>query len=185
MMTSRILAIVAAVVCSISGTASATNLKPIEPRTLQNTVEATAKELLLPGVIVLLHAPPRQICFWPRHDGAWRQDTAPRRHLLQDRLEYQDDDGRCDRAARTGRENETRRMDNAWTKSSRCLGSVEVFSSQIAMRLKPDSFVGLGPVQNGNFGSSFYAAGLHGELCASVRPLKAPRSWMPTLREAI
>ena len=62
-MTSRILAIVAAVVCSISGTASATNLKPIEPRTLQNTVEATAKELLLPGVMVLLHTPQGRFAF--------------------------------------------------------------------------------------------------------------------------
>ena len=52
MMISRILAMVAAVACSVGGMAmSATNLKPIEPLTLQNTVETTAKELLLPGAI--------------------------------------------------------------------------------------------------------------------------------------
>jgi D-alanyl-D-alanine carboxypeptidase len=58
MMTSRILAIVIAVACSSGGTAAfATNLKLIEPLALQNTVEATAQELLLPGAMVLLHTP--------------------------------------------------------------------------------------------------------------------------------
>jgi D-alanyl-D-alanine carboxypeptidase len=64
MMTSRRLAIVAAVACSIGGmAASATNLKPIEPLTLQNTVAATAKELLLPGAMVLLRTPQGTFAF--------------------------------------------------------------------------------------------------------------------------
>jgi D-alanyl-D-alanine carboxypeptidase len=64
MMTSRRLAIVAAVVCSIGGTAaSATNLKPIDPPTLQNAVEATAKELLLPGAMVRRRTPQGTFAF--------------------------------------------------------------------------------------------------------------------------
>jgi D-alanyl-D-alanine carboxypeptidase len=64
MMTSRRLAIVATVACSIGGMAgSATNLKPIEPLTLQNTVAATAKELLLPGAMVLLRMPQGTFAF--------------------------------------------------------------------------------------------------------------------------
>jgi D-alanyl-D-alanine carboxypeptidase len=64
MMTSRRLAIVAAVACSIGGmAASATNLKPIEPLTLQNTVAATARELLLPGAMVLLRTPQGTFAF--------------------------------------------------------------------------------------------------------------------------
>ena len=54
-MTARKLGIVVAVACSISGTAEATtNLKPFDPVALQSVVEATAKELLLPGAMVLL-----------------------------------------------------------------------------------------------------------------------------------
>jgi hypothetical protein len=53
--TTRILGIVVVVVCFISGTAGATtNLKPFDPVALQGVVEPTAKELLLPGVMVLL-----------------------------------------------------------------------------------------------------------------------------------
>ncbi|MGO9237692.1 MAG: hypothetical protein ACLP4V_27750 [Methylocella sp.] len=53
-MTARKLAIVVAVACSISGTAEATtNLKPFDPVALQSVVEATAKELLLPGAMGL------------------------------------------------------------------------------------------------------------------------------------
>jgi D-alanyl-D-alanine carboxypeptidase len=64
MMTSRILAIVVAVACSVGGmAASATNLKPIEPLTLQNAVESTDKELLLPGAMVLLHTPQGNYAF--------------------------------------------------------------------------------------------------------------------------
>ena len=43
--------------------ASATNLKPIEPLALQNVVEATARELLLPGAMVLLRTPQGQFAF--------------------------------------------------------------------------------------------------------------------------
>jgi D-alanyl-D-alanine carboxypeptidase len=63
-MTSRILGIVAAVACSVSGTAEATtNLKPFEPVGLQGVVEATAKELLLPGTVVLLRTPQGDFSF--------------------------------------------------------------------------------------------------------------------------
>ena len=52
-MTTRILSIVVAVACSVSGTAEATtNLKPFDPVALQGVVEATAKKLLLPGAMV-------------------------------------------------------------------------------------------------------------------------------------
>jgi D-alanyl-D-alanine carboxypeptidase len=50
--------------CSIGGmAASATNLKPIEPLTFQNAVAATAKELLLPGAMVLLRTPQGTFAF--------------------------------------------------------------------------------------------------------------------------
>jgi D-alanyl-D-alanine carboxypeptidase len=57
-MTTRILGIVATVARSVSGPAEATtNLKPFEPVALQGVVEATARELLLPGAMVLLRTP--------------------------------------------------------------------------------------------------------------------------------
>jgi D-alanyl-D-alanine carboxypeptidase len=63
-MTTRLLGIVAAVVCSISGTAEATtNLKPFEPVALQGVVETTAKELRLPGGVVLLRTPHGDFAF--------------------------------------------------------------------------------------------------------------------------
>ena len=63
-MTVRILGIVVAVACSLSGTAEATtNLKPFEPVALQGVVEATAKELLLPGAMVLLRTPQGDFAF--------------------------------------------------------------------------------------------------------------------------
>jgi D-alanyl-D-alanine carboxypeptidase len=63
-MTTRILGIVVAVACSIGGTAEATtNLKPFDPAALQSVVEATAKELLLPGVMVLLRTPKADLTF--------------------------------------------------------------------------------------------------------------------------
>jgi hypothetical protein len=69
-MTTRILALVFVVACSLGGTAaSATNLKPFDPVALRDTVEATAKELMVPGTMVLL-----------RHDGAGRYDAAARRY---------------------------------------------------------------------------------------------------------
>lgn len=63
-MTARSFGIVIAVVCSVSGTAaSATNLKPFDPVALQATVEATGKELLLPGAMVLLRTPQGDFAF--------------------------------------------------------------------------------------------------------------------------
>ena len=63
-MTARTLGIVVAVACSISGTAEATtNLKPFDPVALQGVVEATAKELLLPGAMVLLRTPQGDFAF--------------------------------------------------------------------------------------------------------------------------
>jgi D-alanyl-D-alanine carboxypeptidase len=63
-MTTRILSIVVAVACSVSGTAEATtNLKPFEPVALQDVVETTAKELLLPGAMVLLRTPQGDFAF--------------------------------------------------------------------------------------------------------------------------
>ena len=38
-------------------TAQSSALKPIDPAALQTTVDATAKELLIPGVVVLLRTP--------------------------------------------------------------------------------------------------------------------------------
>src|SRR5262245_18909159 len=57
-MTTLILALVVAVACSLYATsASATNLKPFDPAALRDTVEAAAKELMLPGTMVLLRTP--------------------------------------------------------------------------------------------------------------------------------
>ena len=63
-MTQRIVGIVAAVACSVAGTAEATtNLKPFDPVALQGVAETTAKELLLPGAMVLLHTPQGDFAF--------------------------------------------------------------------------------------------------------------------------
>lgn len=63
-MTTRILALVVAVACSFGGTAaSARNLKPLDPVALRDTVEATAKELMLPGAMVLLRTPQGEFVF--------------------------------------------------------------------------------------------------------------------------
>jgi D-alanyl-D-alanine carboxypeptidase len=63
-MTTRILGIVTAIACSTSWTATATtNLKSFESAALQGIVETTAKELLLPGAIVLLRTPQGNIAF--------------------------------------------------------------------------------------------------------------------------
>src|SRR6516164_145956 len=63
-MTTRILGIVTAIACSTSWTAKATtNLKSFEPVALQGVVETTAKELLLPGAMVLLRTPQGNIAF--------------------------------------------------------------------------------------------------------------------------
>jgi D-alanyl-D-alanine carboxypeptidase len=58
------LAIVVAVAYSLGGTAaSATNLKPFDPVALRDAVEATAKELMLPGTMVLLRTPQGEFVF--------------------------------------------------------------------------------------------------------------------------
>jgi len=63
-MTARILGIVVAVACFVSGMVEATtNLKPFGPVALQDVVEATAKELLLPGTMVLLRTPRGDLAF--------------------------------------------------------------------------------------------------------------------------
>ncbi len=57
-MITRILRTVVVVVCSAGAMgASATNLKPIDSVALQGVVAATAKELLLPGAMILLRTP--------------------------------------------------------------------------------------------------------------------------------
>lgn len=63
-MITRLLGVVVAVACSLGATAaSATNLKPFDPVALQAVVEALGKELLLPGAMVLLHAPQGDFAF--------------------------------------------------------------------------------------------------------------------------
>jgi len=63
-MTTRFLALVVALACSYGGTAaSATNLKPFEPVELRGAVETIAKELLLPGAMVLLRTPQGEFAF--------------------------------------------------------------------------------------------------------------------------
>jgi D-alanyl-D-alanine carboxypeptidase len=63
-MITQILALVLAVACSFGATAaSATNLKPFDPVALRDTVEATAKELMLPGTMVLLRTPQGEFVF--------------------------------------------------------------------------------------------------------------------------
>jgi D-alanyl-D-alanine carboxypeptidase len=53
-----------AVACIISGTAeAATNLKPFDPVALQGVVERSAKELRLPGAMVLLRTPQGEFAF--------------------------------------------------------------------------------------------------------------------------
>lgn len=55
---------VIAVACFVSGAAEATtNLKPFDPVALQGVVEATAKELRLPGALVLLRTPQGDFTF--------------------------------------------------------------------------------------------------------------------------
>jgi D-alanyl-D-alanine carboxypeptidase len=63
-MTTRMLGILVAVACSVSGTAEATtNLEPFDPVALQGVLEATAEELLLPGAMVLLRTPQGNLAF--------------------------------------------------------------------------------------------------------------------------
>jgi len=60
----RTLAIAVAAACAVGGTpASATNLKPIDPVALQDAVDATAKQLMLPGAVVLLRTTQGEFVF--------------------------------------------------------------------------------------------------------------------------
>ena len=63
-MITRILGLVAAVACSVGRSAEATtNLKPFDPVAVQDVAETTAKELLLPGAMVLLRTPQDDLAF--------------------------------------------------------------------------------------------------------------------------
>jgi D-alanyl-D-alanine carboxypeptidase len=63
-MTTRIVGIVVAMACSLSTAAQATtNLRPFDPAAIERVVEATAKDLLLPGVMVLLRTPQGNLTF--------------------------------------------------------------------------------------------------------------------------
>jgi D-alanyl-D-alanine carboxypeptidase len=63
-MTKRILALVVAATCSLClAAASASNLKSFDPVALRDTVEATAKEFMLPGAMVLLRVPQGDVFF--------------------------------------------------------------------------------------------------------------------------
>jgi D-alanyl-D-alanine carboxypeptidase len=63
-MTARMLVVAAAVACSVNGAARATEqLKPFDPVALRNIVETTARELLLPGAMVLLRTPRGEFAF--------------------------------------------------------------------------------------------------------------------------
>ena len=64
-MTTRILGIVVVVACLAGSAMSASTpaLKPIDPVALQSAVEKLAKELLLPGAMVLLHTPQGDFVF--------------------------------------------------------------------------------------------------------------------------
>ena len=64
MMRTRILGIVLVTVCSAGAMgASAAALKPFDPVALQETVQATAKELMVPGAMVLLRTPQGEFAF--------------------------------------------------------------------------------------------------------------------------
>jgi D-alanyl-D-alanine carboxypeptidase len=63
-MTPRILGIVAIMACSVGVMGASTPaLKPFDPAALRATVEATAKELMLPGAMVLLRTPQGDFAF--------------------------------------------------------------------------------------------------------------------------
>ena len=60
----RTLGLVIVAACSIGSVgASATALKPFDPVAFKDTVEATAKELMVPGAMVLLHTPQGDFVF--------------------------------------------------------------------------------------------------------------------------
>ena len=84
-------------------------LKPIDKAALQAMVDTTAKELLIPGAVVVLRTPQGE--FTVSYGTTLLGATSPpaRRYPLPDRLQYQDDDGCGDCAACPGRQAQTRR----------------------------------------------------------------------------
>ena len=57
----RILCAFGSLIAGVSHTeASATSLKPIDQAALQDTVDTTARELMVPGAMVLLRTPQRE-----------------------------------------------------------------------------------------------------------------------------
>src|SRR5438046_5022679 len=96
--------------CSRPGsTAGSSALKPIDQAALQTMVDTTAKELLIPGAMVLLRTPEGEFTVTYGTTLTRRYNSTPRRHPFPDRLQYQDDDGRGNRAARPGRQAQSRR----------------------------------------------------------------------------
>ena len=95
--------------CSRPGsTAGSSALKPIDQAALQTMVDTTAKELLIPGAMVLLRTPEGEFTVTYGTTLTRRYNSTPRRHPFPDRLQYQDDDSRGDRAARPGRQAQSR-----------------------------------------------------------------------------
>jgi len=102
-MTARTVGIVVAVACCFSGVAKATaNLKSFDPAALQGAVEATAKELLLPGAMVLLRTPQGDFDFG--YGATKLGGTIPPRSNTHFRVASNTKaDGRGDRSAGPGR----------------------------------------------------------------------------------
>ena len=89
---------------SASDSASSSALKPIEQAALQATVEKAAKDLLVPGAVVLLRTPQGEfgVNFGTTQLG--KCNSAQRRHALPNRVQHQDDDGRDHPAIGAGRQ---------------------------------------------------------------------------------
>ena len=83
--------------------AAATSLKPIDRTALQNILDTTAKELMVPGAMVLLRTAQGEFIVSYGTTRAGCRDPSTCRYALQDRLEYQDDDGCRDYAVGAGR----------------------------------------------------------------------------------
>ena len=88
-------------------------LKPIDPAAFQAVVAAAAKELLVPGAMVVLRTP-QGTSTRRSAPRAGRADAAGCGHSFPDRLEHQDHDCRADRAARPGRQTEVQRSGVAY-----------------------------------------------------------------------
>ena len=86
---------------SPSATTTATSLAPknsalktIDPQAFQAVVEAAAKQLKVPGAMVLLRTPQGNFNAGGRHHRTRRADTTRGEHSLPHRLEHQDHDWR-------------------------------------------------------------------------------------------